>query len=58
MNNVFHIFLGTYDDLTQVMSYASHLPDNPILKDTELKEIRILYRNYKFYNDINFFAIV
>lgn len=42
----------------QVMSYASFQPDDPVIKDTELTEIRILYQTYKFYFDANFVIIV
>ena len=48
----------TFYDLTQVMSYYSILPDNKIIKDAELVDIRILFESYKFYQDINFYIIV
>lgn len=48
----------TFYDLTQVMSYYSILPDNKVIKDAELVDIRILFESYKFYQDINFYIIM
>lgn len=48
----------TFYDLTQVMSYYSILPDNKVIKDAELVDIRILFESYKFYQNINFYIIM
>lgn len=48
----------SYEDLTKILSYVSIIPENQITQNTELVEIRVLYRSYKFYHDVNFFIIV
>lgn len=48
----------SYDDLIQVMSFVSHVPEHQLMKDTELIEVRILHKNYKYYLDVNFATIV
>lgn len=45
-------------DLSQVMSYYNINPENKIINDAELIEIRILKEDYNFYDDLNFLIVM